>query len=276
METMTAADHDSRCPTWISNNAADCTCRDPSGHAPTTLHASWMNGPLCGFDLETTSPDPATARIVTATIIHIRPGNAPVATSWLADPGVDIPAEATAVHHITTERARTHGRDAAEVTVEIGDAVAIAWQNHAPVVIFNAPYDLGVLHHELARHCDDKGISLLTVGRAIGPVIDPLTLDRGCDRWRKGSRKLVDTCTHYGVPLTVSDAHTSEGDALAACRLAWKIGKRYPHIGAMTLHELMKYQAGVHREWATSFGKYLVEQGKPDDVSRNWPMGDAT
>ena len=46
---------------------------------------------LVGFDLETTSADPRTARIVTAAVVPAR-GQA---LTWLADPGVPIPAEAT-------------------------------------------------------------------------------------------------------------------------------------------------------------------------------------
>ena len=43
---------------------------------------------------------------------------------WLADPGVEIPLQASAVHGITTERARAEGRPAAEVVAEIVAALS--------------------------------------------------------------------------------------------------------------------------------------------------------
>ena len=72
----------------------------------------WHEGPLAGFDTETTGTDPETARIVTAAVIvH---GPEPVDARWLVNPGIDIPAEATAVHGISTETAQAQGLDPAD------------------------------------------------------------------------------------------------------------------------------------------------------------------
>ena len=77
---------------------------------------TWMNGLRATFDLETTGVDVTTARIVTASLILLDPqGNVVRRGEWLADPGVEIPAGAAAVHGITTEYAREHGRPAREV-----------------------------------------------------------------------------------------------------------------------------------------------------------------
>ena len=71
---------------------------------------TWMNGLRATFDLETTGVDVTTARIVTASLILLDPqGNVVRRGEWLADPGVEIPAGAAAVHGITTEYAREHG-----------------------------------------------------------------------------------------------------------------------------------------------------------------------
>ena len=79
---------------------------------------TWMNGLRATFDLETTGVDVTTARIVTASLILLDPqGNVVRRGEWLADPGVEIPAGAAAVHGITTEYAREHGRPAREVGV---------------------------------------------------------------------------------------------------------------------------------------------------------------
>ncbi|MFF1963764.1 exonuclease domain-containing protein, partial [Streptomyces sp. NPDC058232] len=68
---------------------------------------SWHRRPLSGFDLETTGVDPESARIVTGCAVRFGGGQPSTARSWVVDPGVDIPAEATAVHGWTTEAARS-------------------------------------------------------------------------------------------------------------------------------------------------------------------------
>lgn len=59
----------------------------------------WHRELLIGFDLETTGTDPREARIVTGAVIEVR-GSEPLGRrEWLADPGVEIPADAVAVHN---------------------------------------------------------------------------------------------------------------------------------------------------------------------------------
>ena len=64
---------------------------------------------MLSFDLETTSANPAEARIVTSAMVKIQ-GRKVDSVELLADPGVEIPAEATQVHGITTEYAREHSK----------------------------------------------------------------------------------------------------------------------------------------------------------------------
>lgn len=218
--------------------------------------SGWPDSPMLAFDLETTGIDTTTARIVTATLIHIAPGTDPEITNWLADPGIEIPAEATAVHGISTAHAREHGRPADQVVVEVAREIEQAWAQGWPVIAYNASYDLSVLHHELVRHCGEPGLTLLTgPGEGVGPVIDPLVIDKQMHRFRAGPRKLVDTCAHYKIELV--DAHTSAADALAAARLAWVLSRRFPCIAEMTLPELHAAQIKWYREQQQSFARYL-------------------
>ena len=77
---------------------------------------SWSMHPRAAFDLETTGKDPRTARIVTASIVMVDEAGAVADThEWLADPGMEIPEEAAAIHGISTAHAREHGRPAAVV-----------------------------------------------------------------------------------------------------------------------------------------------------------------
>lgn len=255
-------DHHGQCTSWKTDDPTDCDCRDDQGHSPPTC---WADGRMAAWDLETTAPDPLEARIVTATVIDIRPRKKTITTNWLADPGVEIPTEAAAIHGITTEHARAHGRPLLEVVTQVRAALEYSWQFGVPVVGHNLSYDLTVL----ACECERLGLPPFTV---TGPVLDTIVLDRGVDKWRKGKRTLGATCQHYGVALSEDDAHNSDADALASARIAYKIARRYPVVGTMPLAALMQWQADRHRAWAESFGAYLVKSGKTDDVSRDWPL----
>lgn len=212
-------------------------------------NGSWADGHLVAFDLETTGTDTDTDRVVTATVVRIVPGQQPRVHNWLADPGVEIPAESTEVHGITTEHARTQGRAAPDVVAEIAETLAGIWRSTAPLCAFNASFDLSVLDSELRRHHQRE----LTVS---GPVVDPLCIDRKMDRYRKGKRTLEAMCEHHRVRL--DGAHTSAGDALGAARLAWRLAKTYPEdVGTVALESLHEQQMGWYREQTVGFADYL-------------------
>ncbi|PMU07069.1 DNA polymerase III subunit epsilon, partial [Pseudomonas sp. FW305-20] len=80
-----------------------------------------------------------TDRIVTAYVgVLDADGTILSSASWLADPGIEIPAGATAVHGVTTERARRDGRPAAAVVTEIVAELRALFDAGVPVVAYNA------------------------------------------------------------------------------------------------------------------------------------------
>lgn len=186
----------------------------------------------CGWDTETTGPDPTTARIVTAAII-VRGGNRPDrAMSWVIDPGVPIPAEAAAIHGYDDARVQAEGREAAEALDEIATRLtdAIGWG--MPLVAFNTSFDWTVLHHDLERYGLPSVVDRVGPD-AVLPLIDPHVIDhhvvpkvRG-----KGMRKLKPTCERNGVELT--DWHTAEADALAALLVAEAQFERHARLAAV-------------------------------------------
>ncbi|MGW1074735.1 exonuclease domain-containing protein [Streptomyces sp. NPDC002537] len=233
----------------------------------------WHHEPLIGFDLETTGTDPAEARIVTAAVVETKGGEPVGRREWLADPGVPVPAEAAAVHGITTERAAL-GRPAREVVEEVADALAAHWSAGAPVVAYNACFDLSLLAAELRRHGLrplGERLGEAAPGRATGPVVDPYTMDRAVDRYRKGKRTLEAVCREYGVAL--DGAHEAGADALAAVRVACALAERYPRIADASLWELHDDQVRWYADWATDFEKWLRRKGDADAVvDPRWPL----
>lgn len=232
---------------------------------------AWHDGTVVGFDLETTGTDPLAARIVTAAVVHHLPDDTEgdMSRRWLVNPGVDIPAAATAVHGITTEHARTNGEPAARAVAAVADALAAAWSARLPIVIFNAAYDITLLNAELVRH----GLVPLTgrAGWAEALIVDPLVIDRAVDRYRRGKRTLQDAARHYRI--LAHDAHSADGDAVATCRLARAIAARFPEVAAAEAAALRSQQQVWSGEWAARFQAYLRSRGHADAVvDGTWPL----
>jgi DNA polymerase-3 subunit epsilon len=207
------------------------------------------------FDLETTGIDVETCRIVSAYVGVIDEAGEARGVSWLADPGVEIPAGATAVHGISTEHARAEGRDAGEVVAEIIAVLRALLGQGVPVTIYNAPYDLTLLNREAVRH----GVEPL---ESPAPIIDPLVLDRALDRYRPGKRTLTAAAEHYGVELT--DAHDAKADAVAAGRLAQVLADRFAHLLGHDLDVLHRRQTEWCADHAAGFEEYMRRTRDPD------------
>lgn len=217
------------------------------------------------FDLETTGIDVSGDRIVTAHVGVLDAAGREIAwRDWMADPGIDIPEGATAVHGITTAHARAHGRPAIEVVSEVTSALRSLLAQRVPVVAYNASYDFSLLAHEARRH----GIEPLTEP---SPVIDPLVIDKAYDRYRRGKRTLEVVAAHYAVRL--DGAHDASADAVAAGRVAQALGRRFRM--PETLDALHTQQIGWARSQAASLTEYFISIGRlePEEaLDGAWPV----
>jgi len=227
------------------------------------MSSSWFDT-LAVFDLETTGIDVETSRIVSAHVGVIDAnGEVIERLDWIADPGIEIPEGASAVHGITTERARAEGRPAQEVVAEIVAAIAGIFDRGLALTIYNAPYDLTLLNREAARY----GIAPLP---SPAPIVDPLVLDRVVDRYRKGKRTLEAATEFYGIKL--SDAHDAAADAIAAGRLAQELVRRYGSQLAVEVADLHTSQIAWCAENAASFQEYMRRVKDPEFVALgHWP-----
>lgn len=180
------------------------------------------------FDLETTGIDVDRDRIVSAFVGVLDIYGEPVpglCRSWLVNPGIEIPPQATAIHGISTGKAIQDGADPAVAVEEIAHELHRLHEAGYPLAGFNLAYDLTLLDREIRRH--EAGV-VGDIGGPGGlwwdpaPVLDALILDKACDRYRKGSRRLPQVAEHYGVPLG-ENAHGAEADAVAAGRVVQEI-----------------------------------------------------
>jgi len=230
----------------------------------------WYEGPLAAFDTETTGLDPERDRIVSAAlVVQDAPGRPVRATCWLVDPGVPVPKEASAVHGLTGEHLREHGRRPAEVLGEVVRALAAQQSSGRPLVVMNAPFDLTLLDRELRRHRDTS--LARSVGSAPLCVLDPRVLDKHLDRYRRGRRTLTDLCGHYGVEL--AGAHDAEADATAALKVVREVGRRFaPRLSSLSPAELHTLQEVWHAAQARGLQAWFARNGSDEEVDPAWPL----
>jgi DNA polymerase-3 subunit epsilon len=255
----------------------------------------WHKNRLAAFDLETSGVDVENDRIVTAAVIGVG-GDRPVVTcEWLADPGIEIPAEATAVHHITTEHAREHGDPARVVVEQITATLADHVEAGAALVGHNCPYDLTLLDRECRRY------ELPTLHDLLGEtplhVIDTYVLDQYGLPYRKrpsekqGARQLITLAHVYEFPWNESKAHGCSYDALMAARIAYRIGTlahmdrstwperirwhkrpRLHHLKDLDLQQLHDLQVKVAPEQAASRQEWFRKTDPAAVVDGSWPI----
>jgi DNA polymerase III alpha subunit (gram-positive type) len=224
----------------------------------------WWEGRLCALDCETTGIDLEESRIVTVTIAMVGNGLPSEIVTLMADPGVPIPEAASNVHGVTTEQAQAEGQPAAEV-VAAALQLLRAVPTSVPIVGFNLRFDLTILDREARRHGLEPFVPAV--------VLDGLVLDKHLDPYRRGSRRLEAVCEHYRCKM--EGAHDSAHDALAAARVAYRIGQT-TELGyvssAAALHEM---QVDWAAEQARSLRDYFRQQGKDEaaaSVQEAWPV----
>ncbi|MFD5723589.1 3'-5' exonuclease [Streptomyces sp. NPDC127036] len=230
----------------------------------------WYEGPLAAFDTETTGVDVETDRIVSAAVVvQDAAGTRPRVTRWLVNPGVPVPAGATAVHGLTDDHLQRNGRWPSPVLEEIARELGEQAAAGRPLVVMNAPFDLTLLDRELRRH---RASSL---DRWFDPaalrVLDPRVLDKHLDRYRKGRRTLTDLCAHYDVVL--EGAHDAAADALASLELVRAVGRRFAsRLERLSPAELHTLQAVWHAAQARGLQAWFARSGSDEAVDPAWPL----
>jgi DNA polymerase III subunit epsilon len=231
-----------------------------------------FNGPVLAYDCESTGVDVLNDRIITATVVRLEPGVESVVRSTVIDPGVEVPAEASAVNGFTTERVRAEGKPPPPELEWIAAALTDMMRNGRPVIIANAPFDLSMLDAELRRH----GLPDLTerMGGPLAPVIDPMVLDKRVVKFRRrvsptqGARQLITLCQVHGLGWDEEQAHTSAYDAVMAGRVTWQLMRKFPALSRLSLAELHTAQVGWYAEQAEGLrGWFASEAAKREQWS---------
>ena len=228
----------------------------------------WTVGEVLGLDFETTGVDRFTDVPVSYALVSVVDGIAVRSWSGLIDPGREIPSDTTAVHGITTERARADGMPLDVAIALVSDAVLTAGRRGVPLIGMKLDYDLTILDL-LGNRFFGRG--LVAQGWR-GPVLDAGVLDRHFDGDRHGRRTLGDLCAHYGVELEA--AHDAWADAVASVRVSFALADRYDSLRGADVARLHEAQIEWHRRWTEDCEAWRLGQGMPPTDPRDyvWPV----
>jgi DNA polymerase III subunit epsilon len=232
---------------------------------------NWATGEVLAFDFETTGIDRFDDVPVSYALVTVVGGEVVSTSSGLVDPGRDIPAGATEVHGITSDRARAEGMPLTQAIELVTEAVISASRRGVPLVGMKLDYDLTLLDTQFRRLC---GGGLFEQGWC-GPVLDAVVLDRHHDRFRKGSRTLGALCAHYGV--CIENAHDAVADAMASAGVLVALASCFRELAESDPRDLHEAQIGWHREWAESYDGWRLGRGMAPMDERDfiWPVAPA-
>jgi DNA polymerase-3 subunit epsilon len=195
------------------------------------LDASWLV-----IDLETTSADAATARVVELAAARVERGALRWAHARLVNPGIAIPETASAVHGITDEMVAS-----APQIAELAERFLEQVRSAEVVVGYNAPgFDFPILSRLWGAAWDEA-----VAGK---PVIDPLVVVRLPQHGRfwkgPGRHRLASVAERFGIE--VARAHRAQADC---------------ETTALVLLHLIQSDPELFSEDVTALAAWLAEQG---------------
>jgi DNA polymerase-3 subunit epsilon len=229
---------------------------------------NWAASEVLGFDFETTGVDRFNDVPVSYALVTVVAGDVVSTEAGLINPGREIPAGATEVHGISTERARAEGMPMRQAIDLVAAAVISASRRGVPVAGMKLDYDLTILDTQCRRF---HGVGLAECGWS-GPVLDAVVIDRHVDKYRKGKRTLSDLCEHYGI--VIEHAHDATADAVASVMVLLALSARFKELRDADLFSLHELSVAWHREWALSYNEWRLGEGMPPIDPRDlvWPV----
>ncbi len=227
-----------------------------------------LEKPIVFFDLETTGVNIATDRIVEISILKVFPNGNKESKTWLVNPEVEIPQEATDVHGITNEKVVTEPTFK-ELAQTVNDMIT-----GCDLAGFNSNrFDIPLLAEELMR----VGIDFdMNNRKAIDVQVifhkkEQRTLGAGyqfyCGKELEGAHGAeADTNATYEILLAQVDKYKDLGNSVEALSEFSTHGKRADFAGFILMND--------NNQEIFSFGKYkgrtVEEVLKENPGYNNW------
>lgn len=223
------------------------------------------------LDCEASGVDTENDRILTF-FMRARDGDTVVyEENWVIDPGVEIPAEASEVHGMTTEWIQENGRkDADEAIKEIALEAENFGLSGYVICGYNHSFDLAMLDAECKRYCEGDGLDFGSKAR----FLDPCIFSRVFDKFKKGGHKLITVAQRNGIEVEEDRLHAADYDVEVTEKLvkiflnrAWKELEK--ERKGMTPDEFVTYLQSWQRiekeKWAKETTDYFAKQGRLEE-----------
>lgn len=182
-----------------------------------------LERPIVSLDLETTGLDTKTARIVEIGIIRLNVDGTTTDYHSTINPGIPIPAAATAKHGFTDDDVYDKPR-----LEDVAPKLVRAF-NNADFIGYNIKYDLAVLEHEFKR----VGVSTdVPAGTKPPRILDGLVI------WQKMHPRTLGDAVQEFLGRAHDSAHSAKGDAQAAIEVVAAQLRRWPVLAEEGLDAL--------------------------------------
>ena len=202
-----------------------------------------LNKPICFFDLETTGTNVAKDRIVEISILKIFPNGTKTSKTWLVNPGIPIPAEATAIHGISDEKVAKEPLFKA-ISREIYQMI-----RDSDLGGFNSDrFDIPLLAEEMLRAEVDFDMKNMV-------SIDVQTI------FHKMEKRTLEAAYKFYCDKELNDAHSAEADTMATYEVLLSQLERYPELE----NDVKKLAEFSNRKNSMDFAGFIGkdEQGEP-------------
>jgi len=172
-----------------------------------------LSKPICFFDLETTGINIVKDRIVEISILKLFPNGTRKQQSWLVNPEIPIPVEATAVHGISDNKVADEPTFK-QLAHEIYD-----WFKDADLAGFNSDrFDIPMLIEELLRVGVDVDLKKMV-------SVDVQTI------FHKKEQRTLSAGYKFYCDKELTDAHSAEADTKATYEILLAQVDRYEDLG---------------------------------------------
>ena len=156
-----------------------------------------LNRPICFFDLETTGIDVARDRIVEISIFKVFPNGNKESKTWLVNPTIQIPPQATAIHGISNEKVAnepTFNELASQIHTMIKDSDLAGFNSDR--------FDIPLLAEELLRAEVDFDMKNRV-------SVDVQTI------FHKKEERTLSAALKFYCGKSLENAHSAEADTMA-------------------------------------------------------------
>ena len=201
------------------------------------------------IDTETTGKTVRQDRIVELAVVVGRHGRVELEKSWLLNPGMPIPQEASDIHGITDQDVA----DAPSFSDIVDEFLRTI--DGCMLAAYNAPFDKGFIEYEMERAGRLEDLPQRD-------WLDPLVWSRHFYKYERG-KKLGDMSERLGIEL--KDAHRATADAKAALLVLFALSQR--HDMPRTYGAFIDMQRKLAKEQQESYQRWLAQQTRD---AQNW------